>query len=554
MNRKLIYFLVSIAYLILIVIGLYGVYTVEATLHVKETPVAEPKNKISIAHTEIFGKLERPQVIFDHGKHVEAMKTEGCNSCHPVKDNDIISFDFPKKVKSKSKTDFMNAFHDECIECHKTKKAEDKKSGPVTCAGCHSKENNKINIKYPIVEFDFEYHEKHVKKLKEKIGKDACDQCHHTYDVEEEDESLALVYEDGTEESCYYCHDLTGKKGPKLRAITKISSKKGLNIRYASHNLCLNCHLQSEKELLMKKDKKEDEKAGPIECSKCHTGKYKTIAELEKIPRPDRGQKETFLINIDNAKLKGVPFNHKYHQNNHKTCRGCHHETLSACKKCHTLTGNVEGNWINLADAYHSVLSQRSCIGCHNLKKAEKNCAGCHSFLPMMDIQAKGPKKEICNICHTGKSEVNNIKALSIAGIDTEKVKKEVTIKILEKEFDASKFPHLDIIEKLVKISNDSKLGSYFHKDLETICKGCHHQSRTDVELAKNSPPYCRNCHQIYFDPKNLNKPRLISAYHRQCIKCHEKMELTKGRKCEECHKEKENRKNDNFSTSAKID
>ncbi len=41
MNRKLIYFLVSIAYLILIVIGLYGVYTVEATLHVKEVPLAE---------------------------------------------------------------------------------------------------------------------------------------------------------------------------------------------------------------------------------------------------------------------------------------------------------------------------------------------------------------------------------------------------------------------------------------------------------------------------------------------------------------------------------
>ena len=86
MNRKWIFFLVSIAYLILISYGLYSVYTVEATLRVKEPPKIKPENKIAIAHTEIFGKLERPQVIFNHGKHEEAFKKEGCNTCHPVND------------------------------------------------------------------------------------------------------------------------------------------------------------------------------------------------------------------------------------------------------------------------------------------------------------------------------------------------------------------------------------------------------------------------------------------------------------------------------------
>jgi hypothetical protein len=40
----------------------------------KESPAIKevnPENKISIAHTEIFGELERPPVVFDHFKHVK---------------------------------------------------------------------------------------------------------------------------------------------------------------------------------------------------------------------------------------------------------------------------------------------------------------------------------------------------------------------------------------------------------------------------------------------------------------------------------------------------
>jgi hypothetical protein len=37
-----------------------------------------------------------------------------------------------------------------------------------------------------------------------------------------------------------------------------------------------------------------------------------------------------------------------------------------------------------------------------------------------------------------------------------------------------------------------------------------------------------------------MNKPRLIAAYHRQCIGCHEKMGITKTEECKDCHEEKE--------------
>ncbi|MEW6571404.1 MAG: sulfate respiration complex hexadecaheme cytochrome HmcA [Nitrospirota bacterium] len=548
MKKKILFFVMSIGLLLFIVNGLRSVYSTEGPVASKEVkPIKEikPENKIGIAHTEIFGELERPQVIFDHQKHVDTLKKEqqGCDTCHPQNEWKEFVFDFPKELKKKDEESVMNAYHDECIDCHRKRYKENKeKTGPVTCGDCHKKEFELTSVKHPIFEFDFSYHDNHVKKLKEKIGKDDCSLCHHTYDIEEEDETLALVHEEGTEESCYYCHDLDKKRGPKLTAITRVAAKKGLTVQRASHLQCLNCHLRYEKELEIKKIKKKDEKAGPTECAKCHTGKYKTLAELKDIPRPDRDQPEKAFINIEKAKLKGVPFDHKSHQMNHKTCRGCHHETLNTCKECHTLTGSIDGKWVNLANAYHNVLSDQSCSGCHSIKKAEKDCAGCHGLLPIMDIQTKGPKKETCNICHSGKKELLSVSKLSVAGLDTEKVKKEVTIKILESEFEPSKFPHMKIIERLVKTSNDSKLGGYFHRKLQTLCDGCHHQSRAEAEVEKDSPPYCRNCHSITFDRQNMNRPKLIAAYHKQCIGCHEYMKLEKGRKCEECHKERTER------------
>ena len=535
MNRKLIFFLVSIAYLILISYGLYSVYTVEATLRVKEPPKIKPENKIAIARTEIFGKLERPQVIFNHGKHEEAFKKEGCNTCHPEKDGQIL-FDFPKTVKKKGKTAVMNAYHDQCIDCHKKSSSENKKTGPVNCGDCHKEKEKAIQVKYPVFEFDFYVHDKHVKKLKEKIGKDDCGLCHHSYDINEEDETLALVYEKGTEESCYYCHEFGKKRGPELTAITTVAAKKGLDIRSASHQQCLNCHLKYKEEYL----KKGEKEACPTECSKCHTGKYRTVAELEKIVRPDRDQKDKPFIDIENSKMKGVTFDHKSHEANSKTCRSCHHETLNACDTCHSLTGKPEGNGINVANAYHHVFSEHSCAGCHNKKKEEKKCAGCHHFIPAMDVETMNPKKETCTACHSGKKDqIAMPKPLSTAGLNKDKVKKEVEIKVLEKEFEPSKFPHRDIIDKLVKVSNDSKMATYFHRNLQTLCAGCHHRSVSEAEAQKDTPPNCRNCHMTAYDRQNLNKIRLLSAYHSQCLGCHEKMNLEKGRKCTECHKAK---------------
>lgn len=544
MKKKIIIFGVTLSLLLFGFIILNGVYSTEGPLLPKKEKTLKeikPENKIGIAHIEIFGKLERPQIIFDHKKHTDALLKEGmkewetCKECHPFnEEKEIFIFDFPKIVKSKDKDSYMNAYHDECIGCHKKKSKEDKNTGPFTCGDCHKEGNKLIKIKYPVFEFDFKLHNDHEKKIQEKGFKEYCNFCHHIYNEE-------LVYEKGKEWSCYYCHELERKVGPVLENIKQITKDRGLNLNRIAHARCLSCHLfykKEEEKIVLEKEKKY-----PLDCIKCHTGKYKTIAELEKVDRPDSGQPERAFINVENAKMKGVSFNHKNHQMDSKNCRTCHHETLNPCKECHTLTGNIDGNWVNIANAYHEPFSDRSCQGCHNKSKKDKKCAGCHSIIKPLDLETKGPKKETCARCHTDKREgLPMPPQLSTTGLDKEKVKKEVEIKILEREYEPSKFPHLKIIEELIKISNENEMGRYFHAKIETICSGCHHQSRVEAEAKKDTPPYCRNCHSIIYDKQNKNRPKLIAAYHNQCLGCHEDMKLEKGRKCEECHKMKAER------------
>ena len=242
--------------------------------------------------------------------------------------------------------------------------------------------------------------------------------------------------------------------------------------------------------------------------------------------------------------MRPVPFDHKAHEKNSKTCRACHHETLNSCRECHDLMGNADGNWVNTTNAYHDISSEKSCSGCHAVSQKEKDCAGCHHAILPVNLETDGPRKDSCARCHTGKKAgLPTPQKISISDIrrelEKEKVKKEVEVKVLENEFKPAKLPHLKMLEKLVKISNDSKMGTYFHAKAQTICEGCHHHSREEVEAKKNTPPLCRNCHSKLFDPVHPNRPRLIAAYHRQCIKCHEEMKLEKPKKCKECHEEK---------------
>ncbi len=61
MKKKILFFVISLSLLLFIFNGLRGVYSTEGPVSSKKVePVKEikPENKIGIAHTEIFGKLE----------------------------------------------------------------------------------------------------------------------------------------------------------------------------------------------------------------------------------------------------------------------------------------------------------------------------------------------------------------------------------------------------------------------------------------------------------------------------------------------------------------
>jgi hypothetical protein len=483
------------------------------------------ENTFIIARTDIFGQLQRPGVFFNHGLHTRTYKADGCSTCHKRDAAGQLSFSRLFVNYQKGKESVRDSFHDQCIGCHRQRLQEHRKSGPVTCGNCHRKESGEIQGEYPHCVFDFYHHDKHNRTLK-----NDCSLCHHIYDPDEEDEKLRLVYEASTEESCYYCHDLTVKRGPELAKPTKVSEQKGLSMRRVAHHQCVNCHLRYAE---------RKEKAGPVECAKCHTGKYRTVSELAKILRPDRGQPQKPLISVGNARMKSVVFDHAFHEKNNGSCRVCHHETLRACKQCHGLIGSSEGNWINLTNAYHDFSTDSGCAGCHREKKSDRNCAGCHYRSLDIDIQSKGPKKEVCIVCHSGRrADSAKFQPVPLPEPDTLNVPENVTIRILEEKYEPSTFPHRKIIKKLIGISNKSRMATAFHRTMETICSGCHHKSIPEATIKKTEPPYCRNCHGITFDRQNMNRPRLLAVYHRQCMGCHEKMGI-KATGCTDCHKEK---------------
>ena len=535
---------------------------------------------IFISDTDVFEKMERPPVQFPHEKHSIALKEDGCGICHPrdEKKKGRFVFKYPKtENKEIDEQSLMDAYHDNCIGCHEERAAEGKKAGVVTCGECHVQEKphfeylpigpehyNPLDDPYhkdciachgkgdesahdadvldwksfyikrkdvekeawPKVSLDFYLHYQHEKGLEKK-----CELCHHLFNKAED----KLIYLKGTESSCRDCH--REKDEEKVRSFRKVA-----------HADCINCHLERDLNNL---------KRGPITCNKCHGGiKQRTREEIADIPRQKREeadqskinmedmgdktkatvsfgkQPEQILIKVEDARLKEVPFDHKAHEGYTFACRDCHHDTLNACKKCHTLKGIEKGGGVTLAEAYHEVSSKWSCVGCHGAEKSEKSCGGCHHLL------RTGLTKSSCNICHSGPLEDNKRVAKELGDpkeLLPEKLADEMEIKVMEKDYKPSKFPHFKIIKNLTDASNKSKLAKSFHSDRMSICLGCHHESPVE---ARQKLPLCSTCHPNRMVSKVNGIPGLMGAYHRQCLGCHKKIKQ-KPLECDGCHAEK---------------
>jgi len=519
---------ISTAVVILLICGL-GAFGVEARSNLSgqiKSYLARP-DIVTIDTLKVFGKLERPPVLFLHDKHTDALKLKDkdCQSCH-LSANERLS---PKlmRLEDTDRKSVMDIYHNTCIVCHAEMLADNEKAGPIVCAGCHREQPLFMSSRAPMG-LDSSLHYRHST-----AHENQCERCHHEYDSEKKE----LFYAKDKEGTCRYCH----KKETQV-----LESEKRISMRLASHLSCVDCHRKAlEKDLF----------AGPIKCSGCHDLEQQLkIAKVDPVPRMKRNQPDVVLIKTGDEKglktrMYRVPFSHQAHEGYNDTCRVCHHADLKSCIGCHSLEGAQEGEFVKLEQAMHQMGTQQSCRGCHETKQRDPKCAGCHAFIE------KGRKQESagCLKCHmapppesTGvlyqEGETRLAQMIpeiwqTIFGIKYDvNVPEKVVIKDLADRYEAVEFPHKKIYQSLVeKIKNDP-LAEFFHQSEATVCQGCHHNS----PLA-SKPPRCGSCHGKPFNKRDLMAPGIKGAYHRQCMGCHDQMGIEKPANvdCAGCHVEK---------------
>ncbi len=370
----------------------------------------------------------------------------------------------------------------------------------------------------------------------EKDQKDNCGACHHEYDKK----ARKTVYVPGKEGACQYCH-------------LKTDTKEARSVQTVTHESCLNCHLAIKAKKVIK--------TGPTVCEGCHSSEFqKSIKVIDSVPRIQRKQPDAVLmatamnqaIAAGKEPLMGISpvvFDHKMHETSEKTCQSCHHASLEKCSACHTTTGDKKGDFITLEKAMHALRDTQSCVGCHAQAQKKQDCAGCHT-----QMTSKKMDQQACKSCHSieladakrfpAKSE-DQVKLAhsAIAGrkmppiaYDKKDIPEKVAIDVMKKDYEAAAFPHRKVVDTLLARLNKDTMGKYFHKDMYSMCQGCHHNSPMTA-----TPPKCVTCHSIAPQKASNGRPGLKGAYHGQCIGCHDQMGIEKpaATACIECHKKK---------------
>ncbi len=477
---------------------------------------------VTLDEMAAFGALERPPVQFPHDLHTEVMKErkEECTICHPVHDDGRLSLKY-ERLEDASGQETLDLYHEKCIACHKESADAGAAAGPIACGGCHRREPTYASSRRPFG-FDKSLHYRHIKAANEK-----CEPCHHVYDEATE----KLVYVEGEESSCRDCHREEKEENRSA-------------FRVAAHEACIGCHRDPAVEL-------QTDSRGPEQCAGCHDQERQLAIEVvEDPPRLKRDQPDFVLLSVPEEDLEAsnwntVPFSHLEHEKLAESCRVCHHETLKQCSECHALTGSEEGEGVTYQQAMHGVMSDQSCVGCHEKEKSLLACAGCHALMTEADLSERA-----CRICHAGPEPENldrlrsrfksmddfrppqSAVRLSFASSE---MPESVTIGVLSSEYEPAEMPHRKIVEKLSAGVKESKIATHFHGHEDVVCQGCHHHSPIGAK-----PPRCEHCHSAEFDKTNPLKPGLLAAYHLQCLGCHKVMEIEEPKDCAGCHREKE--------------
>ncbi|GBC62326.1 hypothetical protein DENIS_3295 [Desulfonema ishimotonii] len=515
---------------------------------------------ITIDTLRVFGYLEKPEVVFLHDAHTDALEKKGkdCATCHfaqkntgeipgtfndAVKSIDPLSPKF-KRLEDTARKEVMDVYHKFCIDCHTQMSAEGDKSGPVTCGECHRETVEVTSARQPMG-MNKSLHYRHVKihEKKENPQEKQCGICHHEYNAEKKE----LVYVKEKEGTCRYCHLENASDIPAHMKDSPQLSR--LSMREASHLDCISCH---------RKTLAKNEMAGPVKCAGCHADEsQKKFRKVADVPRMERKQPDAVRVSTGEkvekdadrpgaARMEAVLYDHKAHEANNDTCRVCHHASMDKCSKCHTVDGTKDGNFVKLEQAFHRIGNDNSCLGCHELNQRDPKCSGCHIF---MEKQRRQPDAS-CLKCHQkltpemeAAAEKTDDKALArmmaeqktytLETYEEKDIPEKVVISAMRDTYEAVELPHRKIVRKLQDNIRDNKMATFFHREKGTLCQGCHHNSPASAK-----PPKCASCHGRPFDEKQPNRPGLMGAYHQQCMTCHKEMKLEKPAGCLGCHKE----------------
>jgi Class III cytochrome C family len=420
-----------------------------------------------------LGAATRPPVLFEHDRHTAALKDKGCQVCHLKGAKGKLSLQFGRTAPLADRDAAMKHYHGRCLTCHAEQEGQRGQPLPQACGACHGNRPAAAEPRKPL-RFDTSLHARHVKAAKGK-----CEGCH------------------------------ADKTYEPLRA-------------KLAHGSCVPCHVE---QAAAKKT------SGPVDCAGCHTAaKQAKFTKLEAPERLEAKQKDHLLL--AGGKAGKVRFNHLAHEATAPFCTTCHHQSMQSCDSCH---GKKKG-LPTLEAVHHHPDADRSCVGCHRQQTRSLECAGCHGAAL---ASSRRPGKT-CEGCHSNglvaasqpatqpASQPASQLALALPQ-SGEAFPDELTIKVLAAAYKPSKFPHRKIVARLALLSQKSKLARHFHGSPATLCAGCHHHSP-----ANQKPPPCRSCHGAKGD-KTHDRPGLKTAYHRQCLGCHQRMGL-KEQGCTDCH------------------
>lgn len=490
-----------------------------------------PPDRIIINLPPEAGGEEMPPVPFLHTRHADSVDGD-CLRCHAQKDGTLV-FRYQRTDLPAS----MDLYHDNCIVCHEQRADAGETAGPTTaqCRQCHGAAvaDPEPGAQWKKIDFDRSLHyihevSEHIPSPDKEISPDNCQACHHRYD----DEAQQIVLERGTESACIYCHKQERTDGVR-------------SIREASHDACVTCHLEK---------KHQEITAGPVDCYGCHAaGAVAALRRIENPPRLKRSQPDAVFMTGGTAvedkasyRISPVIFDHKQHETAADSCRVCHHDSLDSCTTCHTPEGSEKGGFIRLEQAMHAGGEPGSCVGCHVLETQKTDCAGCHDVMPRSRM-----KENSCQVCHNDPdrrvvqdADMRKMRAEQFGTpasdeyrtVTPSDIPETVVIGTLSATYQPSRFPHRKVLDGIARRVEDSGLANAFHQNQQTLCMGCHHNSPASL-----TPPACAACHAVQVEgvPAPVTGvPDLKTAYHSQCMGCHQKMEIASvpSTDCQICH------------------